>query len=64
MCLFSGWYRMKKVGIVTLASGSLERERQIRDESTADFMFYVGITVLVFGVGYLAFLLIRKKCRG
>ena len=64
LCMFSGWYRMKKVGIVTLASGSPEREKQIRDESSADFMFYFGITLLVFGFGYLAFVFIRKKFRG
>ena len=64
LCLFSGWYRMEKVGVVTLASGSPEREKQIGYESSADFMFYVGITLLVFGFGYFAFLLIHKKFRG
>jgi len=55
---------MEKVGVVTLASGSPEREKQIGYESSADFMFYVGITLLVFGFGYFAFLLIHKKFRG
>jgi len=64
LCLFSGWYRMEKVGIVTLASGSPEREKQIRYESSADFMFYLGITVVVLGLGHLTFLLTRKKFRG
>ena len=63
LCLFSGWFRMQKVGIVTLASGSPERGKQIRYESSADFMFYFGITLVVFGFGGLAFLFIRKKFR-
>ena len=54
---------MQKVGIVTLASGSPERGKQIRYESSADFMFYFGITLVVFGFGGLAFLFIRKKFR-
>ncbi len=64
LCLFSGWYRMEMVGIVTLASGSPQREKQIRYESSADFMFYLGIAVVVIGFGHLTLSLTRKKFRG
>ncbi|MDB4621936.1 hypothetical protein OAG82_03675 [Rubripirellula sp.] len=33
-------------------------------ESSADFVFYLGITQVVFGFGGLTFLFIRKKFRG
>ena len=63
LCLYSGWFRMQKVVIVTLASGSPEREKQIRHESSADFSFHFGIALVPFGFGCLAFLFIRKKFR-
>ena len=64
LCLFSAWYRMEMVGIVTLASGTPQREKQTRYESSADFIFYVGIIAVVIGFGHLALLLTRKKFRG
>ena len=64
LCLFSGWYRMKMVGVVTLAAGTPQRETQVFYELSADFMLYLGVTVVVLGGGYLAFLPTRKKFRG
>ncbi len=55
---------MKMVGVVTLAAGTPQRETQVFYELSADFMLYLGVTVVVLGGGYLAFLLTRKKFRG